>query len=217
MNGDGLTDLVAAHETNPNVVVQLRDPAIINEVVFLPNRLTYPLIGPPKQAILQDMNGDGRPELIVLLTNSFVEIFPNTGQSGQALFDAPLFYGTGAAPAYLRIADINADGLLDFAIACPGDNTVYLLYNQTQVLATTQSSNLPQLSVYPNPAQNELRIAFDRATPIQRIELLDALGRSVHEWAPTERSLDASSLPRGIYLLRITSQQRVFTRRVILN
>ncbi|TGE11912.1 FG-GAP repeat domain-containing protein [Hymenobacter elongatus] len=145
INGDGATDLVAAHETNPNVVIQLRDAAPQNQYDLLfPTRITYPLLGPPRQ--------------VVLLTTGLVEVFRNTGQNGSALFDAPILLATGSRPAYLRLADINADGQLDLAVACAGDNTVHLFYNQSVVLAAKMATTQETISVYPNPARTILYV-----------------------------------------------------------
>lgn len=215
VNRDGWPDLVAAHETNPNVVVQLREPTL-GQVFFQPNRLTYPLLGTPKQVMLQDLNSDGRPELVVLLANSFIEIFRNTGQNGQALFDAPFIISTGLDPAYMRIADINADGLPDLAVACAGDDTVYLFYNQGSILAMTPVGNAHSVAVYPNPAHAELHLTDDPSFPVQAIELLDATGRCVRRWPPGTASLNVATLPRGLYLLRLESRTRNVVRRVVL-
>ena len=217
VDGDGYSDMVVAHETNPNVVVQFRDPSVINDVLFLPNRVTYPLQGPPRQVILQDLNGDARPEMIVLLSNSLIEVFRNTGQSGSALFDAPQLLYTGADPVYLRIADINADGQPDFAVACPGDDTVNLFYNQSVVLAAKASRSQLTVTVYPNPARTMLHLQMSPGTLVGKATLLDALGRPMRAWPKPAAALDISDLPRGIYLLQVEAQNSLFTRRVILD
>ncbi|TGE25143.1 T9SS type A sorting domain-containing protein [Hymenobacter aquaticus] len=217
INGDGATDLVAAHETNPNVVIQLRDPDPVAQYDLLfPTKITYSLPGTPRQVILQDMNGDNRPDLLVLLTTGLVEVFRNTGQSGPALFDAPLLLATGSRPSYMRLADINADGQLDLAVACPGDNTVNLFYNQSVVLAAKPVTNRETIAVYPTPARTILHIRPANGEVVTTVTLRDALGRPVRQWSKPGATIDVADVARGMYLLQLQASGGVVTRRIVL-
>ncbi|UOQ70219.1 T9SS type A sorting domain-containing protein [Hymenobacter cellulosilyticus] len=217
VDGDGDADLVAAHETNPNVVIRLREPNPVTPYDLLfPTQLTYPLLGAPRQVILQDMNGDNRPDLLVLLTTGLVQVFRNTGQSGQALFDAPILLATGSRPAYLRLADINADGQLDLAVACPGDNTVHLFYNQSVVLSAQAAKSKQLATVYPNPAHTTLQLRSTTGSPIHAAILLDALGRPVRQWDAPATSLNVADVPRGLYLLQLQVGTTKTMHRIVL-
>lgn len=72
-----------------------------------------------------------------------------------------------------------------------------------------------ELSLYPNPTSNQLTVASERR--LNNIELVDALGRTVlSETISANRfQLDLSLIPSGIYLLRATDGERMFTKKVV--
>jgi hypothetical protein len=215
VNGDGRPDLVAAHATSLNLVVQLRDLAFPRQIVFQAGRLTYPLLGVPRQVVLQDLNSDGRPELLALLTTGVIQVFPNTGRAGQALFDPPLVLFTGADPAYLRLADVNGDGRLDLAVPCAGSNTVEVFYNQSTPLAVGEPGAWA-VHAYPNPARTALRLQVP-AGAVRVAVLVDAVGRRVREWAAPGDALPVADLPRGWYVLQLVTAAGSRSLRVVLD
>lgn len=72
-----------------------------------------------------------------------------------------------------------------------------------------------QLQVFPNPATDVLTVRSE--SNLKHLELLDALGRSVlsRTASASQLQLDISDLPTGIYLLRATDGQRVFSEQVV--
>jgi hypothetical protein len=75
------------------------------------------------------------------------------------------------------------------------------------------------LKVYPNPAVNHINILFNTTASEQvRITLVDVLGRDVavisDEHGPQNISYNVSSLPKGLYLLRLQSATETVTRKI---
>ena len=84
----------------------------------------------------------------------------------------------------------------------------------------TSAGSLPPddwLSIYPNPAHHHLFV--ESKEPLQTILVMDASGRVVMS-APADQNshrLNISDLPKGLYFLKVTTQNHVFNRTVLLN
>ena len=68
-------------------------------------------------------------------------------------------------------------------------------------LLATESPALPDLKVYPNPAQNQLTVETIRPGPVQLIDLQGRILRRIPNISGSLR-LDISTLPAGLYLIR---------------
>ena len=75
------------------------------------------------------------------------------------------------------------------------------------------------LSVYPIPAQNTLTV--ESASPVREITVYDLMGRTMmttgNGTASLTHSLNVSSLPAGIYILRAVTNNGVRTARFVKN
>jgi hypothetical protein len=69
--------------------------------------------------------------------------------------------------------------------------------------------------LYPNPANNEINIVLPLNETVQ-IEIANSLGRTVRI-ENKRNNIDVSSLPKGIYLIRITREQRTYFKKLIRN
>ena len=68
----------------------------------------------PTSVAVGDLNGDGRPDLVITTKNSSsVTVFLNNGKGG---FGAGAEYQVGTSPGNAVLADLNGDGKLDLAI-----------------------------------------------------------------------------------------------------
>ncbi|WP_299764827.1 T9SS type A sorting domain-containing protein [uncultured Dokdonia sp.] len=76
------------------------------------------------------------------------------------------------------------------------------------VLGTDDNELGIDISVYPNPAQNELNIANTSGVSIERTQIIDMVGRIITTIEPSDavnRTIDISNLTTGIYFLRLES------------
>lgn len=73
--------------------------------------------------------------------------------------------------------------------------------------------------LFPNPASSEVEISFDNG--IDRIMIYDISGKQVFESQDLDgirqRSLDISSLKEGMYMVRILSDDRILSRKLMKN
>jgi PKD repeat protein len=74
-----------------------------------------------------------------------------------------------------------------------------------------------QINIYPNPAVNELIIDWPQQTKNWQIEMIDAQGKTIstEEARCQKTTLYLSSLPSGIYVLKLNSEDQFLTYKFI--
>ena len=85
---------------------------------------------------------------------------------------------------------------------------------------TATEPTLPTVTVSPNPAQTALTIAFGQLPPAAtELDLLNTLGQTIVRRAATRKTetLDVTTLPTGLYVLRIQSGTQIQTKKVIVS
>ncbi|MBM3433912.1 MAG: hypothetical protein FJX93_04060, partial [Bacteroidetes bacterium] len=87
----------------------------------------------PNQVAYGDLDGDGKPELIVPNSNSSsVSVFRNTSTSGSvssSSFAAKADFTVGSGATMIAVGDIDGDGKLDLAVSNYNAGTVSILRN----------------------------------------------------------------------------------------
>jgi len=73
------------------------------------------------------------------------------------------------------------------------------------------------ITIYPNPANDELKIE-NGELKIENVEIFDVYGRKIFNFQlSTFNSIDVSGLHSGIYFVKITTEQGVTTKKIIIN
>lgn len=87
--------------------------------------------------------------------------------------------------------------------------------------AASQTNELQQVQLYPNPVVDHLQINFSGSENIQSVEVLSITGQQLQvqqfgaqAW-PGSLNLDVSSLPKGTYLIRLRGKHQSFVEKWI--
>jgi hypothetical protein len=109
LNGDGKLDIVATHDDDPIVFVLLGDGrGGFRPTAGSPIKLTENVWG----AVVVDLNGDGKNDLVLGATKEHVLIL--LGDGAGAFEKEPIRVPVGGkAPGNIAVADMNRDGKLD--------------------------------------------------------------------------------------------------------
>lgn len=88
----------------------------------------------------------------------------------------------------------------------------------TQATLSLNDFDKDAFVLYPNPVQNILNVENNQSV-IQEVQLYDLTGRLLTSIRPdrTFANVDFSNLSNGIYLLRVTSDDKTITKKIIKN
>lgn len=84
-----------------------------------------------------------------------------------------------------------------------------------QVLSNDEF-NLDTVSIYPNPTTSGVVNITSTNTTKMNVQLFDVLGKQVKNETLTNNSLNVSELKSGIYIVRITQNNAVITKKLII-
>jgi hypothetical protein len=132
LDGDGKPDIAIAgsdlaaltvlrNNNNPGYVTGFQNRSDI----YVRKSKEYPL-----QVLAGDIDGDGKPELLLSKADSnLFMVFKNNCSPGTISFSLPTRFNTGDSAVSLAIGDLNMDGKTDVAVTDYNDNTVSVFKN----------------------------------------------------------------------------------------
>ena len=128
MDGDSRLDIVAANLSD-NTVSVLRNTTS-GGVLSFAGKVDFATGASPRSVAIGDINGDGRPDLVVANAGSnTLSILRNTSSTGTINFAEKLDYTAGVNAYSVAIGDIDGDGRRDIAVNNYNDNTVSVFRN----------------------------------------------------------------------------------------
>jgi trimeric autotransporter adhesin len=141
VNGDGRPDLLVADYNGNTISVLMNMTPMGTTTLSFAAKQTFSTGTTPYSVVAADINGDGRPDIVVANSGTFdktVSVLLNTTATGAAVasFDTQHTFATGINPESVASADINGDGKPDLVVANFDDDTVSVLLNTTPTDAT---------------------------------------------------------------------------------
>lgn len=115
--------------------------------------------------------------------------------------------GVGSNRGFVHSGDYTptSDGAI-FHLLCHhvGDNLIYVnpIYDTCDIDEIDESNGQNSISIYPNPANSVIKIFNDSNFNIEKIEIIDLLGRNVIS-VKNSNEINVSSLPEGQYFVKI--------------
>ncbi len=146
VDGDGRPEIMASNSgaNNISVLRNVSVPGTFNSASFS-SAVNFTTGSSPRNIVLGDLNGDGKPEMIVTNQSSTtISVFTNTSTAGTisaSSFAAKVDFTTGSSPVYVAVGDFDLDGKADLAVTNQGANTVSVFQN-THTTGSISTSSL---------------------------------------------------------------------------
>ncbi len=134
VNRDGQLDIVVANNISNTVSVLLNQTTVGSVTFNFSSQATFPTGTNPFAVTLGDVNGDGRPDLLVANSGAdTVSLLLNQTSPGASTpsFGSQQLLSVGTGPGSVSTGDVNGDGRADVLVANQNSNTVSVLRNQT--------------------------------------------------------------------------------------
>ncbi|HXA02760.1 MAG TPA: FG-GAP-like repeat-containing protein [Cytophagaceae bacterium] len=166
---------------------------------------------------VQDVDADGNPDLVTGDNSGILYAYPNFLSNLAGVFvkdtifrDSSLSYYNMGKYLYLTSADLNNDNVTEIIM---GNNTggINILNKGTTRLGilsifAPQSSNQISVSLSPNPANSEIRLASEVNCSVA---IIDLLGNLIWQKSDLKRdtpeTISVANLSEGFYIVKFTT------------
>ena len=141
-NDDGKPDLAVADSGAGTLSVLLNTTSAGAGAPTFAAQITFAVGSGPHSVAVGDVNGDGRPDLVVAnLNGNTVSVLLNTTPAGANVpsFALQVTFTVGHAPTSVALGDFNGDGRPDLVLTNFDDGTVSVLLNTTAAAANVPS------------------------------------------------------------------------------
>jgi hypothetical protein len=145
LDGDGKSDLVVVNESSATISVY-RNNSIIGSITAgsFASKVDFTTGAVPISVSIGDLDGDGKPELVVANSSSYtVSVYRNTSSVGSITagsFASKVDFTTGTSPNSVSIGDLDGDGKSDLVVDNYGSNAVSVFRNTSSIGSITAGS-----------------------------------------------------------------------------
>jgi FG-GAP-like repeat/IPT/TIG domain/Secretion system C-terminal sorting domain/FG-GAP repeat len=132
LDGDGKPDLVVTNGVGGASISIYRNTSTGSTISFAP-RVDLPVVGGPYGVTIGDLDGDGKPDIVVANNGANqVSFYRNTSVAGSLSFAARLDITVGSTPFGIAIGDLDGDGKPDIVVNGEGPvNSLFVLQNNS--------------------------------------------------------------------------------------
>jgi hypothetical protein len=152
LDGDGKLDVLVLNADN-NLVSIFRNISVSGAITTnsFSARIDLPGGNAMRGIASQDLNGDGKPEIIVGNQNDAnISIYENNSTIGNIAFASRVNFHAGNGATTIAIGDVNGDGSPDVAVANYFDSTISVFQNLSIFGVITTNSFAAQV-IFPAP------------------------------------------------------------------
>ena len=132
LDGDGKLDIVEVNFNSgggPSSVSVYKNSSTVGSLSFAP-RQDFPMPLGSTDVVIADMDGDGKPDLLVPSGNAGIwSIYPNTTAGGVLSFGTPATFGALWHAENIAVADLDNDGRPDVIVSNFGNSTISVYHN----------------------------------------------------------------------------------------
>jgi hypothetical protein len=129
LDGDGRPDMVVC-DSLTNQFLVFRNTSVPGAISFAAPA-TYPAGAGPAGVAIADLDGDGKPEVIISHSGGNLFAFRNTSSLSAISFASPVTFNTGSGVSAISISDVNGDGKPDITLAGGSSNGALVLQNKS--------------------------------------------------------------------------------------
>ncbi len=223
INGDGRPDLVVANGDDFSVLLNATSPGA--STLSFSSEQVFEAGKGPRLPVLEDINGDGRPDLVVAndtIDEHAISVFFNTTSPGASTASfGPRQFFAFFAPGFVLPADVNGDGRPDLIISSQaGADEVVVILNATPPGASNLSlgseADLP-VGKLPNvvraadvngDGRPDLVVANNEGDSVSLLLNGTAPGASTPSFAP-EQTFAVGNEPRSLQAVDLNGDGRV--------
>ena len=129
LDGDGKPDLIIANYEARTISV-FKNQSTPGHILFA-DRVDYAAGWYPNGVRVRDVDGDGKPEIVAVISTNYFSIFKNTSTIGTISFDTRMDFALDEYGAGLEMKDMDGDGKLDILIPNTNGNSISLFKNNS--------------------------------------------------------------------------------------
>lgn len=206
IDNDGDFDIVVASEWDNEVYIleNLDGLGTFSDKIILPFALVR-----PRSLFSFDYFNNGNQDILIACQDKITLLVNN----GQGNFNQELIVSdTVDGGVSVFASDLNGNNAIDIIAASYNDNVIAWYKNQTLLI---EGNNAFDFSVYPIPTTDILNI--ESKSQIANLEIYNQLGQQLMN-AENLKTIDISSLSKGIYFIKITDINQSFgVRKIVKN
>ncbi|MBC8755654.1 T9SS type A sorting domain-containing protein [Kordia sp. YSTF-M3] len=183
-----------------NVAQPTIDGYLVTETLGSPATLSAPSAATNSTVYTFTVNGTPTMGTIYILENN--SALANTVTPLKSFMQADMI-DNGMAE-FVNVVDPNAA-----AVTAPSSFNL-------ATLSIEEENILSQLSLYPNPAKDIVKIELPAGIEDIKIEVFDNAGKQIAMQLSPENTIDVSNIASGLYLITITSDDIKTTKKLIV-